>query len=302
MEGGVVTKKDDQRMEIIDRHGNVYVLEVMDIDAETAVEMLKCNTRNRLNNRGTPSVIKSYAEDMKNDRWKFVGDPIRFDTAGLLVDGQHRLYALVESGGSETFVVIRDLPPIEELAGAVDGGHKRRTSDELSIRGVHNTPGVAATARLLWQWRQASVGIGKTKNQKLPNSVLVPFCVANGQLLDDAFGAARRIHAAVGMGPPSAFAAAAAIAMCVDPGRWSEFEQAAISGAGLDVDDPVLALRTWWIRRGPASNTHESQLRSFTVMRAFIAYRSGQKMQRMNVVERPILPDDFDWSMLQWNA
>jgi hypothetical protein len=155
----------------------------------------------------------------------------------------------------------------------------------------------------VWNWRVSSETAGKNRSgKKIPNTQLVPFILDNEELFEQGYQSARRIHDAVAMGPTSAFSAAAVIAMATDPDRWRDFEVAAASGAGLDVDDPVLAMRTWWLRRGPASSSHESTLRAYTVMRAFIAFRSGHRMQRLNVVDRPILPDDFRWDLLKWQT
>ena len=53
--------------------------------------------------------VSRMAEDMRSGAWVLGEDPIRFDTEGALVDGQHRLSACVASGVPLTTLVVRGL-------------------------------------------------------------------------------------------------------------------------------------------------------------------------------------------------
>ena len=41
--------------------------------------------------------VTAYAEDMAAGRWKENGETIKFDSEGRLIDGQHRLAAVVKA-------------------------------------------------------------------------------------------------------------------------------------------------------------------------------------------------------------
>lgn len=56
---------------------------------------LSRNSNNR-NLRG--QVIASYARDMKSGAWVLNGETVKIASNGQLLDGQHRLNAVVESG------------------------------------------------------------------------------------------------------------------------------------------------------------------------------------------------------------
>lgn len=62
------------------------------------------------NRKLRPGVVKSYATDMRDGKWTECADPIVFSTEGQLMSGQHRLHAIVESGTSHEFIVIRNFP------------------------------------------------------------------------------------------------------------------------------------------------------------------------------------------------
>lgn len=76
------------------------------------------------------NIVSKYAEDMKNGKWTFCGDSIRFDRDGNCIDGQHRLRAIIKSGCPQSFVVVEGLDG--DSAKVMDSGHKRSIEDYLT--------------------------------------------------------------------------------------------------------------------------------------------------------------------------
>ena len=69
---------------------------------------------------------------MKSGEWiEAAGDPIRFNDQGELIDGQHRLWAIIETGLSFFFTVTRGLPV--EAMGVLDTGRSRSLKAFLEI-------------------------------------------------------------------------------------------------------------------------------------------------------------------------
>ena len=65
---------------------------------------LNCNNRNVNRYR-----VSAYAEDMKNGCWQLTHQGILIGKNGNVIDGQHRLYAVIESGASiKTLVSVSD--------------------------------------------------------------------------------------------------------------------------------------------------------------------------------------------------
>ena len=75
--------------------------------------------------------VKSYVDDMLNDKWVFTGDTIKLATNGRLLDGQHRLSAILQSGQGQKFVVI--LCNEEQNFKYMDVGKGRNLADILKI-------------------------------------------------------------------------------------------------------------------------------------------------------------------------
>lgn len=57
----------------------------------------------------SPKKVSSYARDMSAGSWSRLTD-IRFDKMGRLKGGRHVLTAVVESGTSQPFLILRGLP------------------------------------------------------------------------------------------------------------------------------------------------------------------------------------------------
>lgn len=114
------------------------------ITPELARQWLERNVRNRPISENT---VIAYGLDMLEGRWQYDGAPIRFDTDGNLIDGQHRLRACIDSGVSFENDVIFGLPPEAILTIDI---HRPRTAGHIAaIKGFHNASCACAVAGLI---------------------------------------------------------------------------------------------------------------------------------------------------------
>jgi hypothetical protein len=90
------------------------------------------------NNHGNrfvrPRLVRHYAQQMKDSRWRLNGECIKFATDGHIVDGQHRLNAVVQSGATVEMEVRVGLD--RDAALTVDTGATRSAADIMSMRGL----------------------------------------------------------------------------------------------------------------------------------------------------------------------
>lgn len=122
-------------------------VELVTIAPELAAEWLSCNTHNRSIRQ---RVVLAYAADMKAGNWQWNGESIKFAADGTLLDGQHRLAAIVEAGVTIPMLVIRNLP--NETQETVDGGTKRKFADVLQLRGERSHATLSAVVRRVTSW------------------------------------------------------------------------------------------------------------------------------------------------------
>lgn len=123
----------------INSHSTVDVL----VGPDLAREWLARNTSNR-NIR--PLRVAQYARDMRAGAWKRTGETIKFDTNGDLLDGQHRLAAVIESEATAPMSVTFGLDP--DIKHYVDTGAARTPADALRIKGESSPAILAGAARV----------------------------------------------------------------------------------------------------------------------------------------------------------
>mgnify|MGYP006267278459 CR=1 FL=1 len=93
------------------------IMKPEDLGLSVTVEVITpAEAQGYLNNNAKHRPIKDkkvaeYMEKMQDGQWKLNGKTICFDSNGRLLNGQHRLSAVVRSGVPLTTVVIRGLDP-----------------------------------------------------------------------------------------------------------------------------------------------------------------------------------------------
>lgn len=100
------------------------------ITPKKAEQYLKLNTNNRALRSG---VAEKYAADMRDGQWLENPQPIMFYEDGSLADGQHRLWAVIESDVPTRFYVIRGAS--KKIALNIDTGLGRGLLDNAKIAG-----------------------------------------------------------------------------------------------------------------------------------------------------------------------
>lgn len=132
---------------------------VVDLTPEKAHELLQANVCNRPLRR---LYVEKLAEAMRNDEWRMNAEPIQIANDGTLLNGQHRLSAIVESGVTIPALVVTGLPT--EALRNLDTGIRRNLSDVLALKGELDTTALAAALGLLHRYRKGvrMEGAGRT--------------------------------------------------------------------------------------------------------------------------------------------
>lgn len=121
--------------------------EVVTVTPEVASVWLDQNTNNRPLNKKR---VTNLANVISRGEWEFNGDSIRFSESGVLLDGQHRLAAIVEADEPIQTLVVTGLK--DSVFDVIDRGATRTVGDILSVRGEKNCNALAAATRLYYTW------------------------------------------------------------------------------------------------------------------------------------------------------
>lgn len=123
---------------------DIRYLKVTPVVAE---KLLSMNTRNRPKRARD---VNEWADEMAGNRWLVTHQGVAIDRDNAIVDGQHRLEAIVESGVSVTMPVAVGLDP--ETYKVIDSGRKRTTSDALATNGEKSVHALAAAVKLVYMF------------------------------------------------------------------------------------------------------------------------------------------------------
>src|SRR5256714_11989408 len=118
---------------------------VVTITPKKAAEYLERNTANRPLSART---VREFAAAMRRDEWRITHQGIAVDTTGALVDGQHRLAAIIEADMPVEIAVFTEVP--EGAFDVLDTGRRRNAADVLAIEGEKSAVTLAAMVRTVW--------------------------------------------------------------------------------------------------------------------------------------------------------
>ena len=116
------------------------------IDAHRAMELLKNNKHNR---KVTQSRVDEYAKEMISNMWLYNGETIVISESGRLLDGQHRLLAIVKA---DAVIEVELIEGVKDEQDGVDtfltiNTKNRSNVDALTIAGF--TQSVPQIAKLM---------------------------------------------------------------------------------------------------------------------------------------------------------
>ncbi len=104
--------------------------ELIEITPAIAKSFLERNIDNNRTIR--PGAIEKIAADIVNGRWDHrICNPIRFDREGRLIDGQHRLLAVIRAGIAVMMWVEREVESLH-----IDEAQRRTVADTLTMTGL----------------------------------------------------------------------------------------------------------------------------------------------------------------------
>lgn len=146
------------------------------ITPELASAYLQANTDNRAMRSAHVAKI---ASDIENDRWIVNGASIVFNGDGTLLDGQHRLAAIVKAGRPVEVLVVRGVS--KGAMPTIDSNVSRNASDVLGLHGFKHTTRVVSAARMILALRDGELG-----HRKVSNSEILDFVRAHPHLQDAA--------------------------------------------------------------------------------------------------------------------
>lgn len=157
--------------------------QIIDITPQMAADILKSNESNRPFSK---SLAKKYAKQMSKGEWYVTGQGISLASDGQVLDGQHRLQAVIEYNSPVKMMIAHNCD--KESFTVLDTGRGRNATDVLKIAGCDtHTKIISAGLRLAipllsnsTKWFATSQGITNKNIRDLwsYNKELCSWCAA----------------------------------------------------------------------------------------------------------------------------
>jgi len=244
--------------------------ELKTITPEIAAEMLEANKSNR---PLTESNVAGLVKEIKGGRWKVNGDMIRFSDSNIIIDGQHRLHAVVRSGITIQSWVMNGLP--SDVFDTIDVGKRRSAADTLGCRGEKNACRMGAALIMIDKYMtgrvEKSVQYSNTEVEvllgKYPDVRKSLMIMINGKSLL----------------LPSVLDSCHYLFSKKDPVMTEVFMEKIFKGVGLEEGDPWYVLRERLLTNSIANAKLSKAFMMALCIKAWNAARQGKRITKLQL-------------------
>ena len=296
-------------------------IEIREIKPAEADEMLGRNFRN--NRSINPTRVKTYADEMKAGNWTFTGEAIKFGQDDMLIDGQHRLSAIVLAGVPIQMLIVTGLE--KSAVTNLDTTMPRSLKNVLEFLSYENAGGLALALSSAWVYEAymedklldnkgsvvASVGRRRDRkkkpyqrhsNNRFTRTAALELLDRRPTLIDSVATMKSHIHARKSQPIRPSWGTVSLIhniAATVDVGASViEYVESVRSGEGFATDT------TWQVNRileRAAGVKKEDQMLPYTKdalwFRGYEGFMKGneEKVRTPTLRTYPIIPGDVEW-------
>lgn len=207
---------------------------------EMATDLLE---HNKLNRPLRQHHVNRIVEQILSGKWRFNGDTIKIADTGDVLDGQHRLWAVIEAKRPVETYVVRGIAA--EAFSTIDTLRATRTgSDVLALAGAERYRSIASVAlqwlvryqrNILERWRDPA--------NRIENSDIEAAFRDNPNIMQ----AAEKCAPLRGVATPSTMAFLFYIIASRNEDLAERMVQTLINPAGVPMDDPFFRLRSYFV-------------------------------------------------------
>lgn len=246
-----------------------------EVTPETAGKWLEVNPGNR---NIKESKVDAFARDIREGFFQTTHQGVAFNDKGELIDGQHRLEAIIRANTPVVMQVTRGLK--DEVKPTIDTGTKRTVADTLRIEGFENRNIMGSIARMVMLYEAETPMSGYSRAATV--SEVVDFIRQHEDRMIEASKLAVRLRPAI-PAQPTVIGSAFDIFSQIDHEAagvfFNEIANMQTGGEG----DPRVAL----FRRLNSMKTDRERLSNPLVLSMFIrawnAWRTGQTLTKIAV-------------------
>lgn len=266
----------------------------MQIGPKEAKYLLSKNTKNR---RVSWKHVEKLAKEMASGKWVNNGETIKFSSDDVLLDGQHRLYAVIQSGVTVTMSIVQGVYDPDAFKTIDVNARARGAHQVAEMMGVKNANNVTSVARRLIHWENTSdkqrFSFNTDAWRKITTTDVIDYAEQNEKEIQEMHMAIAKSLAHRRCGAGSALTTALILCNRANKFAAMQFIEGIKTGANLDEYSPVALLRDRLIappeRRG---QKWELELMALTI-KAFNKFLHGKSLKTLRWIQGADHPEKF---------
>ena len=258
---------------------------VVEIDPAMAKRMLERNTDNRPLKMAQ---VEFYAQQMRDGKWKFTGEPISYSNKRL-VNGQHRLQAIIASDTTQPFLVIEGLE--DDVFDVMDTGKNRSASDVLANYGLKSYTALAAISSFVirFQKNNSLSGAGTSGRKRITNQEVLKFALANHEALKESVRIGYHYDASVLS--RSVIGGLHFIFAQKNKKQADEFFTKLRTGCDPKTDNQIHTLRNTFYQNAMSNKKYTANTKVILTIKAWNAFRDKQEVRRYSIGPKESMPE-----------
>ena len=247
--------------------------QVVTVTPEMAMQLLECNQHNRpLRDHHVQRIVRQITAG----KWHFNGDTIKIATNDDVLDGQHRLWAIIEAKQPVDTIIVRGIE--REAFATIDTIRSARSgADTLALSGV-NRHRVAIASALTWllRWQRGVLEDYRAPQNKIENSDVEEAFAAHPGMAR----AVERVRPLRGLAGLPIMAFLYYVVTNRDPDLAERMVNTLENPAQVSVNDPFFRLRAYF------TADHHRRKEALTTIalgiKAINAAKTGKKIQALS--------------------
>jgi hypothetical protein len=245
--------------------------------------------RNPINRSVKPANVAFLTKEIREGRWTLNGESITFSKNGNLINGQHRLKAII---AAEKPIRVKVTYGIDESAiSTIDTGNKRIIKDVFDMAGIHNSTLLSGSIKLINQFINGSYGDIGGASRVLSNQEALDYYYENEDELEISVSMANTLYKKSGhlistniiLTLHYLFARKSKV-------QAKEFFDKLCTGIGLVEQSPITVLRNKLVRNNMDTKNKMSQKEKVElIIFAWNKFRNGETCKTLKIpTEAPL--------------
>jgi hypothetical protein len=252
-------------------------------------------TRNTINRKVKPAQVDELSRMIRAGKWTCNGSTIVIAEDGTLLDGQHRLLAVVATKTAVPMIVARNVP--KSSMPTIGSEIPRKARDVLQMHGFKNTTALASVARMLMAFRDRNASLLR---KRANNAETLEYVLARPEV-----ASAVSIMQSINNGTLSNTVTQAWLYMALSTPRAERACQEAVAvfktGVPSFAGDPIHSFRERMLRMTPRDRSDPGArlFHLYTLNHAWNLFRRSEPISVTKIRQSFVSPVGFDLGLLE---